>query len=853
MVFSKLILSKGYVFLPFYQCRRLQRNPAGPANINQGPSSNFFCLAAIDMHWETLHQDLRYSVRSFRRDAGFFATAILIVGLGIGANTAIFSVVNALLFRPLPFQNPDRLVWIANAGGDGGLSSLTTRVANYMDWQRMNRSFESLASYFAFFDYGSYNLIGLGEPERLVGVGVSQNFLSFLGVRPELGRGFTDEECKWNGTQAVILTHGLWERRFGSSPGVVGQSITLNDKATTIVGVLPASFDFSTVFTPGSRVDMLTPFPITPETDRWGNTLAVIGRLKPRVSVQQAQAEFDVIDEQIRREHPERWTFGARLTPLQETLTRRFHRALLVLLCAVGAVLLVACTNLSNLMLARAASRRKEMAIRSALGASRSRLISQMLTESLILSFLGAALGLCIAYLGIRYLTVIQGVSIPLLQTVKMDGAALLFTALTAVATGILFGIVPALQVSGAREFEALKDTGRGMSEGRRTTWTRSLLVVSEVALACVLLTGAGLLVRSFLQVLDTDLGFQPERAAAWRIDSAGKYTTPAKRVAFYDRLVQSVEAVPGVESAGVTDALPLSRDRSWGAFARGVSYPRGQTPLAHPRLIDWRYIRTMRIPLVAGRDFTEHDTAESEKVILVNEKMARQLWPGQNPIGQIALVDGERRVVGVVGNVRHQALEQEGGMEVYLAVTQETSGSVELVVRSRLALKSIAPGVRAALRAVEPALPTVEYEELDELVDRAVSPRRFMVMLLGAFAVAALLLASIGIYGVVSYTVSQRTQEIGIRMALGASAGQVQRQVMTQTVALVSIGILAGLTSALILTRLMASLLYHLEATDPLTFTATSLALLVVAVSAGYAPALRASRVDPMSALRTS
>jgi predicted permease len=391
------------------------------------------------------------------------------------------------------------------------------------------------------------------------------------------------------------------------------------------------------------------------------------------------------------------------------------------------------------------------------------------------------------------------------------------------------------------------------MSEGRRTTWTRNLLVVSEVALACVLLTGAGLLVRSFLRVLDVDLGFQPERTAAWRIDSGGKYAKAAQQTAFYDRLVRSVEAMPGVESAGVTDALPLSRDRSWGAIVRGVTYPKGQTPLAHPRLVDWRYIRTMRIPLVAGRDFNEHDTAASEKVMIINEKMARRLWPNQNPIGQVAIVNGDRRVVGLVGNVRHQALEQEGSLEVYLPITQVPNSSVELVVRTRLATKSLAPQVRAALRAVDPALPTVEYQELDELVDRAVSPRRFMVILLGAFALAALLLASIGIYGVVSYTVTQRTKEIGIRMALGASAGQVQRHVMSQTVALVSGGIFAGIASALMLTRLMASLLYHLDPADPLTFIATTLVLLIVAVSAGYIPALRASRVDPMSALRTN
>jgi predicted permease len=804
------------------------------------------------MNWDSFKQDFLYTLRRLRRDIGFFFAAVLIIGLGVGANTAIFSVVNALLFRPLQFNASDRLVWIANTGTE--LSGVTSRVANYQDWQRMNKSMESMAAYFAFFDYGTYTLAGVGEPERLVGVGVSQNFIPFLGVQPAIGRNFSDEECKWNGAPAVILTHGLWERRFGSDPEIAGRTITLNDKPTIVAGVLPATFDFSTVFTPGSRVDMIVPFPITPETDRYGNTLAVVGRLKPNVSVQRAQAEFDVMNDQIRRENPRRWSFGAKLTPLQDQLTSRFRRGLFVLLCAVGAVLLIACTNLSNLMLARAASRRKEMAIRSALGASRARLVRQMLTESLVLSLFGALAGLGIGYLGIRSLTAIRGVSIPLLHTVKMDGTALLFTLVAALATGFLFGIVPALQTSGSNESESLKDTGRGLSEGRRTAWTRSVLVVSEVALACMLLIGAGLLIRSFIRVLNVDLGFQPEHAASWRIDTGDRYDNkPVELNVFYDRLVRSVEALPGVESAGITDALPLSRDRSWGAPARGVNYPNREVPIAHPRLIDWHYLKTMRIPFIAGRDFTEHDTDTSEKVMIVNEKMARQVWPNQNPIGQIAMVNGERHVVGVVANVRHQSLEEEGKLEMYIPLKQMRSGSVELVVRTKLSPDSLAPSVRSALRAVEPTLPTAEYQELGELVDRAVSPRRFMMVLLVAFAVAALLLASIGIYGVVSYTVSQRTAEIGIRMALGASAGQVQRHVMRETVTLVGSGIVIGIVGALILARLTASLLYQLEPTDPLTFVITVVVLLIVAVSAGYLPALRASRVDPMSALRTS
>jgi len=805
------------------------------------------------MRWESFTHDIRYTLRTLRRDFGFFAAAVLIIALAIGANTAIFSVVNAVLFRPLPFQSPDRLVWIANTGSEGDLSSVTSRVANYLDWKRMTRSLDGMAAYFAFFDYGTYNLIGRGDPSRLVGVGVSQDFLSFLGVKPVLGRNFVEDECKWNGRPAVILTHGLWKRLFASDPNIIGQSITLNDKATTIVGVLPAGFDFSTVFTPGSRVDMLVPFPLTHETDRWGNTLAVIGRLKPGATVRQAQAEFDVINEQIRRSNKDRWTFGAKLTPLQERLTARFRRALIILLCAVGAVLLVACTNLSNLMLARAASRRREMAIRSALGASRWRLVRQTLTESLLLSVLGALLGLGLAYAGIRYLSSIQGVTIPLLETVRLDGTALFFTAVSALATGMLFGIVPALQASGSQDADSLKDSARGLSESRKSHWTRNSLVVSEVALACVLLVGAGLLMRSFVRVLEVNPGFRADRAAAWRIDAGGRYTTAKDGIAFYDRLVRAVEAVPGVESAGITDALPLSRDRSWNVVPRGAVYPPGQEPLGHPRLVDWRYLRTMGILLLAGREFNEADNASSEKVIIINQKAAQRLWPGLNAIGQMVNTDEMRRVVGVVGNVRHEAMESEGGLEFYIPISQNANSSVELVVRTRLSPAAVAPGVRAAMRAVEPELPTAEYQELGELIDRAVSPRRFMLWLLGGFAAAALLLASLGIYGVISYAVSQRIPEIGIRMALGASGARVRRSIMGQTIGLVSIGLALGLAAGLVVARLMASLLYRLQPLDAVTFGLAIGLMFAVALAAGYVPALRASRVDPASALRSS
>jgi predicted permease len=469
----------------------------------------------------------------------------------------------------------------------------------------------------------------------------------------------------------------------------------------------------------------------------------------------------------------------------------------------------------------------------------------------LILSVCGAIAGTGLAWLAVRYVASIETISMPLLRTVRIDATALLFTALIALVTGILFGIVPAFQVSGTNDSESLKDTGRGRSGSKRAAWTQSALVVSEVALACVLLVGAGLLIRSFLHVLEVDLGFRAERATAWRISAGSQRNKTALQTAFYDRIVQSVENIPGVVSAGVTDALPLSRDRSWGMFAVGVNYPRGQAPLAHPRVIDWRYLKTMGIPFRAGRDFMARDNAESELVAIVNEKAAKALWPGQNPIGQKVQFAGDRRVVGVVANVRHLVLEQEGGLEGYIPMAQAGSATVDLVIRSTLSQEALVAGVRKALQSVEPTLATEEFQQLGELVDRAVSPRRFMTWLLGGFAFCALMLAVIGIYGVVAYSVTQRKQEIGIRMALGASPALVQRKIVADTIAIVSCGLLIGVIAALVLTRLANSLLYQLEPTDPLTFGITIAVLLFAAAAAGYIPSLRASRVDPMSVLR--
>jgi len=803
--------------------------------------------------WDSLLQDIRYSLRTLRRDAGFTAFAVLIVGLGIGASSTIFGVVNALLLRPLPFRDPNRLVWIANHD-ERGLSGQTTQVGHLLDLRAQNQSFDDLAAYFAFYGVGDNKLTGQGEPERLSGVPVSQNFFPLLGVQPQLGRLFTAEECKWNGPKAVLLSHGLWVRRFASDPGIVGRALTLNDEPVTVAGVLPASFDFASVFAPGSHIDLYLPFPLSAETNRWGNTMAIIGRLKPGVSLGSAQAEVSTLAPQIMRAHPERNDLEGKLTFLEDHVSGRIRPALVVLACAVGVVMLIVCANLSNLLLARTAMRQKEIAIRAALGAGQGRLIRQVLTESVVLSFCGAALGLVLAIGGTRALAHMDAMNIPLLQNVRTDATAVGFTLLMAVLTGLIFGMVPALQVPSATLHDVLKDTNRGSTGGKGRGWIRDALVVSEIAFACVLLVGAGLLIRSFLQVLDVNLGFRPESAVAVRVDPARRLSGQTQQNAYFDEVLRRVRDIPGIQAAGLTDALPLGRNRGWGVRAKGQVYRSGEYPDAFVRIVSDGYLRTMGIQLSAGRDINERDTPSTELVILVNETMARRLWPGQNAIGQIVLADKERRVVGVVGDVRHLALEQGAGLEMYIPIRQiDDFPSVDLVVRSRLPLAELAPAVRAALKPIEPNLPGNDFRPLQQLVDKSVSPRRFVVLLLAGFAAFALILASLGIYGVVSYSVNQRTQEIGIRMALGASATDLQMRVILQTLALAAAGMLLGVAGSWALARALQGFLFGVTSTDPLTFVGMLIVLTSVAVVAGYLPARRASRIDPMVALRAN
>ncbi|HEY3940256.1 MAG TPA: ABC transporter permease [Bryobacteraceae bacterium] len=806
---------------------------------------------------ESILQDLRYTFRTLRRDAGFTTFAILIIGLGIGASSTVFSVVQSLLIRPLPFRDPASLVWIANSGGEGDMSGQTVQVTRLTALRDRNASFSDIAGYFAFYGVGDSTLTGRGEPERLSGVPVSQNFFPLLGVQPQLGRQFTPEECKWNGPKAVMLSYGLWKRRFASDPDIVGRPLTLDNAPFIVAGVMPAWFDFGSIFAPGAHIDLYFPFPLSKETDQWGNTLAIVGRLKPGVGLGQAQAEASVLGQYITAEHPHQNGLDPKLTLLRDHVSGRLRPALFVLACAVGVVMLIVCANLSSLLLARTATRQKEMAIRSALGAGRKRLIRQLLTESVVLTCCGAALGLVLAVAGTRGLAHLNAFNIPLLDSVHLDARALGFTLLVAVATGLVLGLAPAIQVSTISLNAALAAGQRGASESKRHTWIRSALVVSEIAFACVLLVGAGLLIRSFVRVLDVSLGFQPERAAALRIDPSSQYKTQAQRNAYFDEALRRVKAVPGIEAAGLTDVLPLGHNRAWGAGAKGQSYKDGDYPSAFVRIVSDGYLKAMGMSLRKGRDFTPRDTPSSKHVMLINETLARRLWPGQDPIGKIIPDEcnpGDREVVGVVGDVHHIALEQSSGSEMYMPIRQcQDYGTVDLVVRSRQPLSSFASSVEATLRPIEPNLPKGGFRPLEDLVDRAVSPRRFILLLLGGFAGFALALASLGIYALISYSVGQRTQEIGIRMALGASTSDVQGRIVLQTLVLAAVGMSLGLAAASALSRSLGGLLFGVTSNDPLSFLATFAVLTAVALLAGYLPARRASRIDPAIALRVS
>jgi predicted permease len=803
---------------------------------------------------EILLQDLRYAFRTYRRNRGFTVIAVLILALGIGANIAVFSVVNTIMLRPLPFPEPQQLTWLAAGRGVGGLSNVTYTVSAYEEFQRHNQSFQQITCYNPFLGNSETKLIGQGDPQPVAGLMVAENFFQTLGVQPFLGRLFSPEECQKGGPPVVILGQAFWQRQFGGDPRIVGQTITLNNINATVIGVLPSTFDFGSVFSPGVRMDIYIPARLDDMRD-WGNTLAVVGRLKPEVTVAKAQAEADLLFPELRAAHPEWFNdYSTTVKELKDHVSGKLHRALIVLWCAVGLIFLIICVNLSSLMIARTAARSKEFALRTALGAGRGRLIQQLLTESLLLSFAGAVLGVALAYTITFYISHQGSIALPLLSSVGVDASALAWAGLIAILAGVLFGLAPSLRISSGSLQEALKDSGHGVSEGKKRARLRSVLVISEMALACVLLVGAGLLMRSFLRVLDVDLGFEPNRAAVIKVDYDNS-DNPARRSAILKEMLEQVSAVPGVEAAGVTDMLPLDRNRSWGLVAKGRDYAKGEDLSAIIRIVTPGYLRAMGMRLLKGRDFSWQDTSDSEKVILINEAAARRHWPGEDPVGRMAygIGRGESRIIGVISDIRQSSLEETVSSEVYAPVTQADPEGAELVVRSTLPPEVIASSVMDTLRARSPNQLAAEFRPIQQLVDQAVSPRRFFVLLVSAFAALGLILAALGIYGIISYSVIRQTQEIGIRMALGATAGRIQLDVIAKTLRLTLVGVALGTLASLVAARWIASLLFETVPIDLITFAGTIFLLSCVAFVAGYIPARRASRIDPMIALRSN
>ena len=807
-------------------------------------------------------RDIRYTLRSLRNNRGFAAVAIFVLALGIGVNAAVFSVVNTLLLRPLPFPESGRLVWFTGGKSlsqkiqaEAGLSGRTYTADAYEEFKRNNQSFQAVTAYQTFYSSLQYKLTGSGEPRQLSTVEVADNFFSTLGIQPAMGRDFTREECQKGGRPAALLSYYFWKNQFAGDPAIVGKTVTVNGKSLTVVGVLPVSFDFGSVFAPGMKVDMFVPA-VMDFWRTWGNTLAVVGRLKPGVSLLQAQDEADRLFPHLKQIHPDWYEdYASALTTLKDHVSGQLRRSLVMLWFAVGVILLIVCVNLSNLQLSRAAARGKELAMRRALGASRGRLIRQLLTESLVLYIAGAALGLCFAFAIVYYIAHQGTMTLPLLASIRVDAASLGWTLLIAVMVGVLFGFAPALKMSGSNIQLALKDNASGMAAGRSHQRFRSTLVISEIGLACVLLVGAGLLLRSFLRVLDVDLGFEPSHAASMQVDydDGGKL---AARGPNLQEILRRVSALPGIESAGIADMLPLDRNRSWGLDAVGGVTSKDRDDSALVYLVTPGYIPTMQMHLRAGRDFAWSDTPDTQHVIIINEAAARREWPGQNPIGKMAngVEKNPVRVIGVIADVHESSLESASSPEVYIPMTQNSDiEGTTLVVRTRVAPALLASSVLGALRSLNPSQPATEFRPLQGLVDHAVSPRRFFVLLVTIFAGLGVLLAALGIYGVISYSVTQKTQEIGVRMALGATNGRVMRDVLFGTLLLTLAGIALGTIASLAVSRLIGSLLFSTSPWDAETFLAMVLMLATVALVSGYFPARRASRVSPMTALRNS
>ena len=799
---------------------------------------------------ETLLRDIRYGVRSLSKRPGFTVIALIALALGIGANTAIFSLVNAVLLRPLPFAEPDRLVWVF-----GNIRNGSTRASvsplDFLDYRQQNTTFEEFAASFSV--PVPLNLTGNGEPERLTSAAVTGNYFQALGAKAAMGRTFQLENEKPGSDQVAVLSYGLWQKRFGGDPDILKKTITLDGRTCEVLGVMPQDFSFP------QSAELWVPinFDISPGMkQRKAHFLRPIGKLKAGITIAQAQADTDAVARRLEQQYPDTNTgWNLRLVSLREQLVGNTKPTLFILFGAVGFVLLIACANVANLLLIRAAARQKEIALRTALGAGRFRIVRQMITESVLLALAGGALGTLLAIWGVELLVTLSAGSIPATAQVRIDATVLSFTLLISLLTGVLFGLAPALRTMRLNLSESLKEGGRTPGEGSQRNRIRSVLVVLESAVAVVLLIGAGLLIRSLIQLQNIRPGFDAHNVLTMRVDlPREKYATPEKAANFFSQLESRLGGLPGVESVGLVSELPLS----------GQPNDMPYTVEGHPpvsidqafdddfRRVNLQYFSALRIPLLRGRNFTEQEVRQSAKVVIISDLLARQVFPNEEPIGKrliMSMGNQPFEIIGIVGDIRHRALESQPAAAMYLP-TYETPW-MNIVLRTKGQPASLAAAVRKEVQGIDPDQPVADVKTMEQWLETAVAAPRYRTALLGLFALVALVLAATGIYGVMSYSVVQRTHEIGVRMALGARQLDVLKLVVRQGMTLVVLGVALGLCGAFALTRVMSTLLFGVTAKDPVTFVAVAALLTLVAFVACYLPARRATRVDPLVALR--